>query len=185
MVFSVLLEANRKERGIILFCSVTWARSSIGLDCIRNLLDPCFFSKLPMPIWNKVLSLKMKLYQSCTYNLYIYKIFIQSPFQRRGVFWMSAPTNVVFSILESKPCKGTAWYKLLMQKCKKAKRSQWPFSVKTKSLELQRVHQVLSERAVGLSKGIPSVGLQQSLLKISSRPVKEKGSCNATVEVLQ
>jgi len=37
--------------------------------------------------------------------------------------------------------------------------------VKTKGSKLQRFHQVLSERAVGLSEAAPNAGLQQNLNK--------------------
>ena len=82
---------------------------------------------------------------------------------------MSAPTNVVFSILEAKPCKGTTGYKLLCKGVRKPRGVNDSFNVKTKGLELQRFHQVLSERAVGLSKAVPSVGLQQN----PNKPVKD------------
>lgn len=50
-----------------------------------------------------------------------------------------------------------------MQGVRKPRGGNDSFSVKTKGSELQRFHQVLSERAVGLSKAVPNVEVQQNL----------------------
>lgn len=61
----------------------------------------------------------------------------QSPFQREVVYWMSAPTNVLFSTVETEPCKGAAWYKLLMQRPRKPRGINGFFHVKMQGSELQ------------------------------------------------
>lgn len=113
---------------MILFCSVTQARTLVGLHYVRNPLDPCLFSKLPMPAWNKVLC-----EGSCTRGVTVIfyscrtvkQLFFWSPYQGGVVFSVSDPSHAVLNKLEAKLYKGTVWNKLLMQRYKKAKRIQW------------------------------------------------------------
>lgn len=109
---------------MILFCSVTLARTLVGLRYVRNLLDLCLFSKLPMPAWNKVLC-----EGSCTRGMtVIFHICRRCWFEALiggVVFSVSDPSHAVLNKLEAKLYQGIDWNKPLMQRCKKAKRIQW------------------------------------------------------------
>lgn len=97
----------------------------------------------------------------------------QSPFQREVVYWMSAPTNVLFSALEEQPCKGRAWYKLLMQKPNKVRAINYFLHVKMQGSELQSTFW----GSCGASKGCSPCSLNKTytnLLNTSSWNVKGK-----------
>lgn len=107
------------------------------------------------------------------HHLYDCNRSLSKSFSERSSILNVCPYHVLFSTLEAEPCKGTGWYKLLMQRPNKARAINYFFHVKMQGSEQQSTF----GESCGASKVCSLCSLNKTymnLLNTSSWEIKGK-----------
>lgn len=96
------------------------------------------------------------------HHLYDCNRSLSKSFSERCSILNVCPYHVLFSTLEAEPCKGTAWYKLLMQRPNKARAINYFFYVKMQGSEQQSTFR----ESCAASKGCSPCSLNKTYMNL-------------------